>query len=496
MAAPRTPASALTPPEPLGSLALGAVRPLAPELGARALGWSRALERIGIRVPFVVVHDLGLALVGARSRFVLGARIELDRLPRGRRSVLAGWRELVRSIAHSETATQLGRQPLADEVVVALLAQLLGAVALPALTPRRPAARPGDPAPFADLEPRLARALEDDPRDDEVEAMGALLARRPWIWTLVDALDLDTLRLFGVAGGDAARGASLEVDLLHALGSPEANDVARFSLDVLPSVLETKGAPGASAAAGNGYAGIGRRGTLDTLVLTELAWDPDELARRVLDDEVLYYAHEHARDDAARVHHLVIDASASMRGARAVFARGMALARGKQLLLRGDQVSLRFFDARLYEAHAALGGRLPVAHVLAFRGARGRHPARALGELAAVLDASRARDPRRPVVHLFTHAALHVPRATVERLRARAEVHGVFLLPSRGRVGGRPGALQLDYLDLLASHHVVDEAVVVERAARADAAREILAGAGVTGPARREAPAATGGRVA
>lgn len=489
----RAPAGPSGLPEPLASLAFGAVRPLAPELGARALAWHRSLDRLGLRLPFVAVHDLGLALVTPGARLVIGARLDVEALGRPRRTAVAAWRELVRTVAESDTAVQLARLGAADEIVVALLARLFSAVTLPPLEPRSSAVRPGDPAPFVALEPALPRALETDPRDDELAALSALTARRPWITTLVDALDLDTIQLLGVAGGDVSRGASLEVDLLHALASAEASDVARFSLDVLPSVLETRGTPSASSMAGGGYAGIGRRGTLDSLSLTELAWDPDELSRRILHDEVLYYAHEHAREEAGRVHHLVVDASASMRGARGSFARGLALATGKQLLLRGDEVSLRFFDARLYDAHPARAGRLPVAHLLSFRGERGRHPARAMGELASALGAVAARDPRRPVVHLFTHAALHAPRAVMQRLRDRAEVHAVFVSPSLARRAGALGALPLDYLDLLATHHVVDDAVIGQRSARADAARDILLGGAVRARAEDERHAATDG---
>ena len=153
-----------------------------------------------------------------------------------------------------------------------------------------------------------------------------------------------------------------QVDLLGVLGQPEANDVVNFSLEILPSVLEAKTRPGAGTHPAFGYAGLARKGSIDSLVLSELAWDADELMRRLADDEVLYYAREQAHDEARRVHHLLIDASASMRGDRATFARGMALASAKKLLLAGEDVVLRFFDSRLYEA--AGGARRPASRGL------------------------------------------------------------------------------------------------------------------------------------
>ena len=88
-----------------------------------------------------------------------------------------------------------------------------------------------------------------------------------------------------------------QVDLLSAFQSPEANDIVNFSLEILPSVLETKTRPAAGTAASFGYSGIGTRGSIDSMVLSELAWDDAELARRIADNELLYYAREQSRDE-------------------------------------------------------------------------------------------------------------------------------------------------------------------------------------------------------
>ncbi len=285
---------------------------------------------------------------------------------------------------------------------------------------------------------------------------------------MADALDLDTLRLFGMLGSEASAGALAQVDMLAALESPEANDIVNFSLEILPSVLETKTRPAAGSTAAHGYSGIGTRGSIDSLVLTELAWDDTELARRLMDNEVLYYAREQSKDEQKRIHYLLIDASASMRGDRQTFARGMAIATGKKLLLEGEEVAFRFFDSRLYELQRTRNGSIPTAYLLSFRGERGRNPARVFAELATDLDLLRRRDARSPVLHLFTHAALYIPREMVQAVRAHAQIAGVFILPSGNK------KLDLDYLDLLNAHWVVDHATLASGSARADAAKTIL----------------------
>jgi hypothetical protein len=202
-------------------------------------------------------------------------------------------------------------------------------------------------------------------------------------------------------------------------------------------------------------------------VLTELAWDDTELLRRFVDQELLYYTREQAQKDAKRLHYLLIDASASMRGEREVFARGLAIALGKKLTLAGEDVWLRFFDSRLYEVQRARHGQLPTSYVLGFKGERGRNPARVFSQLTTELSLVRTREQRDPVVHLITHAALHVPRPLVAEVGAMAHVYGIFILPSGGK-------LDLDYLDLLEGHAVIDHETLRKKTARAAAATRIV----------------------
>src|SRR5262249_53510850 len=164
--------------------------------------------------------------------------------------------------------------------------------------------------------------------------------------TALEQVDLETLRLLGLfnygrEGDTDVIGAGLELpDLFSALRSPEANDVVNFSLELLPSVLETKRAGGAQTFSMDGYA---------SLVLSEFAYDDDLFERKVVDDELYYYGHEKEREEERRLMYILVDSSASMRGQRQVFARGLALTLAKKLSLAGDEVWIRFFDSRLYE---------------------------------------------------------------------------------------------------------------------------------------------------
>lgn len=457
---------------PLGGLALSAVRAATPMMIVRAVRWYRDLARLGLHLPFFLVHDFGLLYAAPKEQLDLGARPGLEgivgRLPRAM-DLAATYRSVLGEIAQSEASARARSMRLSDDLVVVVLARVLGSlVQRMNVKPSYPASLPLDPEMVRDLDGQLPQLFAALPRNFELATLESLARSRLHVLTLADALDLDTLRLLGMLGPEStAAGALAHVDLLAAISSPAANDIVNFSLELLPSVLETHRAKATGTHAVHGYAGIGNKGSLDSLVLTELAWDNEEFARRMIENEILYYTREQAPDEARRLHYLLIDASASMRGDRQVFARGLSIALGKKLQLAGEEVWMRFFDSRLYDVQRARPGQLPAAYLLGFKGERGRNPARVFAQLATEIALLRARDQRDPVIHLITHAALHVPRQLVQEIRRQAHLFGVFILPSGGE-------LDLEYLDLLEGHAVVDHVTLSEKTARAAAATKIV----------------------
>lgn len=456
---------------PLGALALSRVTPRSPTLALRAVAWQRDLERLGVILPFSLVHDVGLLFAAPRAEITIGPRVELaaslTRQP-GVTELLASLDELVRALAASDAVRRATELRVSDVVVTALLGRLLGPIAQRTKTARPYAVKlPSDASIFELDERDLAALFAAHPRAFELDALAALRSARLYVMTLADALDLDTLQLLGMLGLGAASAPMLEVDLLAALASSATHDIVHFSLDILPSVLETRAAPGASTHAAFGYAGVGRRGSVDGIVLTELAWDEDEFVRRFVDDELLYFTRGQSQDEARRLHVLLVDATASMRGDRTTFARGLALATAKKLVLAGEDVQVRFFDARLYDPIRVRGKELPTAQILSFRGERGQNPGRIFTQLAHELRLMRSREAREPVVHLFTHGANAVPRSVVAHVTSLARVVAVFIAPHGGQ-------LELDYLDLLASHFLVTNETLAEKVARAEKAKSIL----------------------
>jgi hypothetical protein len=463
----------------IGGLALSCVQIDNPMTVLRAAHWRNALTKVGLPVPFWAVHDLGALATqdGGAAPIALRRAVEKTPLAPASRQALELWVDTIEEIAESEVMERSRAWRLTDELISVLLLKILGPIYERHLGPgRRPVGvpLPLDPEVYRDLDGQLGELFGAHDRTPDLEFLSHLASDRLRLITSVEQIDLDTLRLLGMFGAEASAASALGMlDLLNVFNSPEANDVVNFSLDLLPSVLETKRASGQQVFSVDGYAGLARRGTLDSLMLSELAFDEDLFDQRYMENEVFYYAREKQHEEDRRLHYIVVDATASMRGQRAVFARGLALTLIKKLSLRGEDVYFRFFDSRLYEPqHArsrrrANDGGVNVPYVLCFKGEHGRNYAKVFGLLANDLSRLAKRERRTPILYLLTHAECHVPLDTIERLRSIARLYGVFMLPSQGE-------LDLEYVPRLHTVQVVDEAALRQREVRARRAMDIV----------------------
>ena len=431
----------------------------------RAAHWRNALAKVGLPAPFWAVHDLGMLLIAEPD--TIGARQGTSELRWSdvSRAAHGAWIETLRELGQSEVAEKSRGYRLSDDLVSVILLRLLGPIYERALGPgRRPIGvpMPLDPEVYQSIGPQLPGLFAGADRNPDARFLEHVAQERLRLVTAWEQIDLDTLRLLGMMGAEASAASAFGMlDLLNVLGNPEANDVVNFSLDLLPSVLETKRASGMQTFSVDGYAGLERRGTIDSLMLSELAFDEDLFDQRFVENEVFYYAREKQREEERRLHYIVCDATASMRGQRSVFARGLALTLVKKLMLKGEDVYFRFFDSRLYDVQHARAKRkneagVDVPYVLSFKGEHGRNYAKVFALLAGDLARLGKREKRTPILYLLTHAECHVPIDTIERLRDVAMLYGIFMLPSRGK-------LDLEYLPRLHTVQIVDEAALAQR---------------------------------
>jgi hypothetical protein len=449
----------------LATLAYSQLAPAAAADAITAAGWWNLLARLGFRIPLVVVHDLGLVLCGGR----LGAARQV-RNDGGVRAGVPGpqlgrYQALLARVAGADAIGELAAAPLKDEMLSVVLARLLGDVYLRWVSRGLAPTELPTASPLYELD-REALARAHDPS----WALGFiqhLLDNERGVLARLDQIESGSLRLLGLFPAAEGAGAVALADLYRLVGTAGATDVIDFALQLLPSLLETKRRPAAQRFSIDGYVSVERRGNVDALLPGELAHDDDVFAQKALSDDLLYYGHERQSERSRRLHYLLVDASASMRGAREIFARGLALALAKKLLLQGGDVWLRFFDSRLSpKFDLTRAARRDLPRLLTFRSERGRNTARVFADLA--LEVTRlARDEGRDLAVTFiTHGSCHIPLPTVDALAAHAHLYGIFVLPSR--------PLDLEYLPRLHRSQVVTAASLARSADKRRRALEIV----------------------
>jgi hypothetical protein len=429
-----------------------------------AVAWWNVLARIGLPLPLVVVHDFGLLLSGAGA----ASRREVIRqgVPGG--GVLARYQALLARFAETEAIEEIGTTPIGDETMAVLLARVVGDIYLrwrpPAQAPDAGALPTSSPAyelPAAEL------ARTHDP-SWAMPFIQRLCEQERTLLARLQQIELSAVRLFGLFPVEGA-GADL-ADLFHVVGAVGVADVVDFSLQLMPSLLETKRRPAAQRFSIDGFASVERRGHVDALLPSELAHDDDIFVLKALSDDLLYYGHERQNEVARPLHYILVDGSASMRGAREVFARGLALALAKKLSLVGGSLAdvwVRFFDSRLHpRIDLGRSARRDLPRLLSFRSQRGRNYARVFSDLAVEIGRLVRDEGRDVAITFITHGTCQIPIATVKALAAQARLYGIFVLPS--------GPLDLDYLPLLHKSQVVTAASLGRTADKRRRALEIV----------------------
>ena len=457
----------------LGGLALSGVQVQRPMLGVRAFHWHNTILKLGMSLPFWVVHDLGLLMIAEDNELLIATRSAVTSArpdPVGDRYVAQ-----LRELRESEVFGAIRRWKPGDDLVAMILLRVLS----PLYEQRLGGAAPEqtsfhlNPKHYEQLPERLTKLASRFDYSFDVGFRQLLVNRWISVVIAVEQIDLDTLQLLGLFGvSEAVSGGTGLLDLFEVLQQPEANDIVNFSLDLLPSVLETKRTSGQQSFAVDGFAGLTRQGAVDSMVFSELAFDEDLFVRRYLEREVFYYARERQNDEHHRVHYIAVDASASMRGQRNVFARGLALTLLKKLLLSGDEVYIRFFDSHLYEVMKGDPSRGPsggvdIARLLSFRGERGRNYARVGSLLTDEMRRVSDREGVRPTLYLITHAECHMPVEVAVGLANEARLYGVFMMPSQGE-------LDIEYVECLDTVQIVNEAQLFNRGSRAARALSIV----------------------
>ena len=297
----------------VGTLALSRVDLPNPMGIVRAASWHNHMLRLGVPLPLFLVHDLGLMMTTGQAR--------LRPPPQGMDSdtaqLLEVYGQLLLLLAESELIRTAASWRIRDELVAVILTRLLHD-----LHQRWPDRRSWIGYRELPLDPGLFQGDEDQTRlhyrSFDMRPVLSLLTHvvehRLYLITALEQIDMDTLRLLGLFDSGGHLGGIVDLaDLMNVFSSPEANDVVNFSMELIPSVLETKRQGGAQIFSIDGYASIERHGSVDSVVLSEFAYERDIFEQKVLDNELYFYGHEKQQTEERRLQYILVDCSASMR---------------------------------------------------------------------------------------------------------------------------------------------------------------------------------------
>ena len=234
----------------------------------RAAAWANTMGRLGVHLPLFVVHDVGLFLTAPRGAggVQLGAREPLlGRFGPGderARSIAAIWRAARRPSPRPKSSRRRPAWRLRDDLVAVLLTKILGDVYHRWQRADQERRRRGAAARSADLRRRrLWRSTfaTSTPRPSSAfcasSRRSSCTSTRRSSRSISTRCDCSACSTAAPTWAAASRRRPIDlVDLFGVFQSAEANDVVNFSLELLPSVLETKRASGVQTFAVDGYA--------------------------------------------------------------------------------------------------------------------------------------------------------------------------------------------------------------------------------------------------
>ena len=117
---------------PLGSLALSQVRPGSSSLALRAVKWHEGLARLGVVLPFAIVHDVGMLFAAPREQLEIGPRVDPSAIASRMRDaarLAEVYRAVLAELGESEASRRAAQLKMSDDLLVVVLSRVLGTVA-------------------------------------------------------------------------------------------------------------------------------------------------------------------------------------------------------------------------------------------------------------------------------------------------------------------------------------------------------------------------------
>ena len=322
----------------------------------RVARWLRCAAAAGRPVPLFLARDLGLLLGGAAAGPEYRTINRPSHLPHDLDTT--AYLAFLERLAASPLARELTAwdPPLSDPVLAVILARLVDGADLP-----EDYRLPGGAAGVVFLRLLGERLAEADPAEiwrdtplDERPAPQAFF--QPAILAQIESnlrrLDPEELRFLSRYGPPLLGSPDPRelLDLLHLTALPRAARLALSqTLKLLPRVSAARTVGGVQTYPEGGYEGLARRGSLDSLLPSELAYTPPVLLHRVANREALYYGRERPRERRRELAYIVAQTGYGLGGDGQVLSKALVLALAQAMRRRGYEVRMSFAGRKLGE---------------------------------------------------------------------------------------------------------------------------------------------------
>ncbi|MDM8515080.1 DUF1566 domain-containing protein [Desulfobacterales bacterium HSG16] len=367
----------------LRTLSLSHVKPPSP---SRPAAWLRGIGALGYCVPLFLIQDLGTLLTMPRQRLRISRP---DHLPDDIDT--SAYSVFLDRMAGYALLCQISAWNISDSVAGVIIAKLLNDVKFPGLY-----AIPGgnNGADFARrLGVKMDRAdpagiwRETLPEDRPV--LSELLPEEAMtdIAKNLRNLDEDELRFLHRYGPRFAGAPDPEdmLDLFSLLNLPPSVRLAMSQvMSLLPRISQTTRAGGTQTYAMGGYEGLTRKGSLDSIIPTELACPDDILFHRLLNNEALYYGREGERERQKALAYIVTQSGMEMLGDFNVMAQALTLALAQAMQSRGYEV-LQSFAGNLLTPPAGMNKPKDVHRILYYQDKGWSLPEKILNNVSELL---------------------------------------------------------------------------------------------------------------
>ena len=311
--------------------------------------WLKHTNSTGVHPPLFLVQDLGHLLSQPSANLTLTRPTHLPA-----DVDTSAYLKFLQKLSPHPLIRTVSEWNLSEQILGVVLARLLAGVAFPAeyaLPSRADEAVLFTKALAHELRKTTPAQIWRETKPADRPELSRLLPPKALaqIESNLNKLDMVELRFLQQYGPRFAGAPDPRemLDLFNLMGLPATVRLALSQvLQLVPRVSQQVTGSSAQTYAMGGYAGLTRKGSLDSLLPTELAYPKEFFYHRLMNNEALYYGRESEQQRKRELAYILTEMGLEILGDADVMARALTLALAQTLQKRGFEVQQSFVGSQ------------------------------------------------------------------------------------------------------------------------------------------------------